>query len=166
MLHNWPWISRWRVAVRDRHRGPAEALVTAARSEADAIPDTSRTTRSVTSGVASLSLLAAGLAAVALGALVFATDPEPREERLFVLLLLVLAAGLSTSAMLLLGRRTDSAVADTLRACRRGLLFGLACSGAVVLQLNAALSAPNVGFLLLLLLIVEMIFLARRQNPA
>lgn len=129
-------------------------------------PPSSAAARSLTSGVASLSLLVAGLAAVALGALVFATDPAPRQQELFVALVLVLAAGLSTTAILLLGRRGDSPVADALRALRRGILFGLACSGAVVLQLNAALSPPNLGFLLLLLLIVEMIFLARRQNPA
>ncbi|MFI5267406.1 MAG: hypothetical protein ACHQ7M_08525, partial [Chloroflexota bacterium] len=103
---------------------------------------------------------------VALGALVFTTDPGQREEELFLGLVLIVAAGLSSTAILLFGRRTEFPLADTLRAFRRGLLFGLACSGALVLQLNAALSLPNLGFLVLVLLIVEMVFLARRQHPA
>jgi len=122
--------------------------------------------RALTAGVASTTLLIAGLAAVALGALVFTTDPGQREQELFAGLLLLFSGSLSTTAILLFGRRTESALADTLRAFRRGLLFGLACAGAAALQLNAALSPPNLGFLLLVLLIVEMIFLARRQHPA
>jgi hypothetical protein len=122
--------------------------------------------RSLTAAAASLALLTSGLAAVALGALVFTTDPDPREEELLAGLVVVIAAGLGATAILLFGRRSDSPLADTLRAFRRGLLLGLACSGAIVLQLNAALSAPNLGFLLLVLLIVEMVFLARRQHPA
>lgn len=128
--------------------------------------DEPRTGRSFTAATASLALLISGLAAVALGALVFTTDPGQREEELFVALLLVVAAGLGSTAILLFGRRTESPLADTLRALRRGVLFGLACSGALALQLNAALSLPNLGFLLLVLLIVEMVFLARRQYPA
>ena len=80
-------------------------------------------------------------------------------------LVLLAAAGLGSIFALALGAHTGSALADSLRALRRGVLFGLACAGTVVLQLNAALSPTNLAFLLLVLLIVEMIFLARRQHP-
>jgi hypothetical protein len=121
--------------------------------------------RSLPSAVASLSLLGGGMAAVALGALVLMVDPGEREEQVFVGLLLVLMGGLGTTCMLLFGRRSASPMADTGRAVRRGVLFGLACGGAAALQFAKGLSAPNLGFLLLVLLIVEMIFLARRQHP-
>jgi hypothetical protein len=97
--------------------------------------------------------------------LVLFTDPDAREEQLFISLLLIAATGLGWAAMLVFGRRTGAALNDTLRALRRGILFGLACSGAAILQVNAALNPPNLTFLLLVLLIVEMIFVARRQNP-
>jgi len=99
------------------------------------------------------------VAAVGLSILVAATDPGPREEQLFILLLLVLVAGVASAGLLLFGL-------GSLRAFRRGLLLGLAVCGAAVLQMNASLSAPNLAFVLLVLLIVELIFLARRQNPA
>ncbi len=98
--------------------------------------------------------------------LVLLTDPGTQQEELFIGLLLVLAAGLSSCALLAVTPRTGSPLADTLRAIRRGLLFGLAWAGAAILQLNGALTPPNLGFLLLVLLIVETIFLARRQHPA
>jgi drug/metabolite transporter (DMT)-like permease len=111
-------------------------------------------------------LVSSAIAAIAIAVLVLTTDPGTQQEELFVGLLLVLASGLASSAFLAFGRRTDSPLADTLRALRRGLLFGLAWAGVAVLQINAALTPTNVGFLLLVLLIVEMIFLARRQHPA
>ena len=105
------------------------------------------------------------MALLALVILVATTDPGVREQELAVGLLLVVATGLSASTLLIFGRKTASPVADTLRALRRGLLFGLACGGAAVLQLNGALNAGSLAFLLVLLAIVEMIFLARRQHP-
>ncbi len=115
---------------------------------------------------AAVALIASALAAAGLISLVTLADPGTREQELFVGLLLVLGAGIACSALLLLSPRSDSPLADMLRALRRGVLFGLACSGAVVLQLNGAFTAPNLAFLLLMLLIFEMVFLARRQNPA
>ena len=125
-----------------------------------------QTGRGMPTTLAGMALFASMAAGISLAVLVFTTDPGQREEELFAGLLLVLAGGLSSTAMLLFGRRTESPLADTLRAFRRGLLFGLACSGAMVLRMNAALSLPNLGFLLLLLLIAETIFLAQRQHPA
>lgn len=97
--------------------------------------------------------------------LVLTTDPDPRQERIFIALVLLSAAGLGSIFATAFGIRTGRPLADALRALRRGVLFGLACAGVVVLQLNVALSPTNLAFLLLVLLIVEMIFLARRQHP-
>jgi len=105
------------------------------------------------------------LAAACLATLVLTTDPSPENEQRFVGLVLMLGACLGSAFALTFGRRTDHSLADTFRALRRGALLGLACAGAAVLQLNAAFTPPNLAFLLLVLLIVEMIFLARRQHP-
>lgn len=116
-----------------------------------------------TAGLCSLFL--ACLATVSMAALVFFTDPGTQQEELFVILLLVMSGGLGSAALLAFTPRTGSGLTDTLRGLRRGTLFGMAWAGAAILQLNAALTPPNLGFLLLVLLIVETIFLARRQNP-
>jgi drug/metabolite transporter (DMT)-like permease len=113
-----------------------------------------------------MALLGAAIAGLAMAALVLATDPDTHREELFIGLLLIAATGLGWATTLIFGRRTGSPLADTLRALRRGLLFGLACCGAAVLQINNAFNAPNLVFLLLVLLIVEMIFVASRQHPA
>lgn len=125
--------------------------------------ESSHPTRSFGTGIfaCGLGLVAAAGAA----ALVLTTDPDPRQERIFVALVLLSAAGFGSVLFRVFDGRTDRPLADSLRALRRGLLLGLACAGAIVLQLNAALSTTNVAFLLLVLLIVEMIFLARRQHP-
>jgi hypothetical protein len=113
-----------------------------------------------------LALAVAGTAAAMLAVLVLATDPTPQQVKVFVVLSCAIASGLGAAALLVFGGRTDNPVRDTLRAYRRGLLVGLACAGVIVLQLNQALSPANVAFVLLILLIFEMIFLARRQDSA
>jgi len=115
-------------------------------------------------GSAGVPLAVSVVAAVGLLAVVLLTDPGVREQELFVGLLLVACAGLAAAVMLAANKAAN--LASTLRALRRGLLCGLACAGLVVLQLNGAFSIPNLTFLLLVLLIAEMVFLARRQNPA
>jgi hypothetical protein len=111
--------------------------------------------------VAAVALLAAAVAAF----LVVSTDPNPRTERLFVAMVLLATAALGSITARAAGGHSERPRVGSLRAFRRGLLFGLACAGAVVLQLNAALSLTNLAFLLLVLLIAEMIFLAHRQHP-
>jgi hypothetical protein len=111
------------------------------------------------------ALVIALLAAAGAAVLVLTTEPGPREERIFVALVLISSAGLGSIFARAFGAHTDRPLADSLRALRRGVLLGLAFAGAIVLQLNAALSPTNVAFLLLVLLIVEMVFLARRQHP-
>jgi len=125
-----------------------------------------RHSRSFPATVALCALCIAALAALGMALLVLFTDPDTRVEELFVGFLLAAAAGLGTAVHVAFGPRTHSPLIDALRALRRGLLFGLAWAGAAVLQLNGAMSPTNVGFLLLVLVIVETIFLARRQHPA
>jgi hypothetical protein len=109
--------------------------------------------------------IAASLAAwLALALLVLTTDPDASVERLFALCIFVGAGGFGTAFILALTHLSGPPVLHVLRGFRRGILFGLACAGAAVLQMNSSLTAPNMAFLLLVLLIVEMIFLARRQN--
>lgn len=103
------------------------------------------------------------LSALALAGVVLTTDPSPREDRAFVVLTFLLGASVSCCGLLLLGRRGGPAASDLLKTGRRAALLGLACAGAVALQFNAAFDPTNLVFLLLVLLIVEMIFLARRQ---
>jgi drug/metabolite transporter (DMT)-like permease len=121
--------------------------------------------RSLPATVALCGVCIAALAGLGMALLVLFTNPDTRVEELFIGFLLALATGLGTAAFLAFSRRTASPLADSFRAFRRGLLFGLAWSGAAILQLNGALSPTNLGFLLLVLLIVETIFLARRQHP-
>lgn len=109
--------------------------------------------------LAAFTFVLALASAMALALLVTTSDPGQREQEVFVGLLLGLSTGLGSTVFLAAG-------AGGFRGLRRGLLFGLGCAGAAVLQINAALSAPNLGFLLLVLAIVETIFLARRQHPA
>jgi len=120
--------------------------------------------RSPLAGAIFCSLVVATVASATLTVLVLTRDPDVPGERAFVGLALAAAAGLASAIVLAFGRRTGSPIFDMLRGFRRGALFGLACAGVVVLQLNAAFNPANLAFLLLVLLIVEMIFLARRQN--
>ncbi len=124
----------------------------------------SRRAKPGASGAAPAAFALSGLALAGLTALVLLTDPGLREQELFVGILLVATGGLAAGVLLAFGKATT--LGATLRALRRGLLFGLGCAGAVVLQLNGALNLPNLAFLALVLLIAEMVFLARRQNPA
>jgi hypothetical protein len=110
-----------------------------------------------------LALAMAGTAAAMLAILVIATEPTPQQIKVFIGLSCAIATGLSAAGLLVVGARTDAPLRDVLRAYRRGLLVGLACAGVIVLQLNQALSAANIAFVCLILLIFEMIFLARRQ---
>ncbi|HLY67076.1 MAG TPA: hypothetical protein VKU60_16190, partial [Chloroflexota bacterium] len=73
-----------------------------------------------------VSALGSGMA---LALLVMTTDPDPRQERVFVTLLLVLAGSLGTLATLAFAPSTDRPLAGALRASRRGALIGLACAG-------------------------------------
>ena len=113
-----------------------------------------------------LALILALAASGALAVLVLRTDPNQSTEQLFICLLAAAVTGVGAAGNLLLGAHGASPLADALRAFRRGTLAGLAAAGAVVLQLNGAFSPANLTFLLLVLLIIEMIFLARRQDPA
>ena len=113
-----------------------------------------------------LALILALAAGAALAVLVLRTDPDQSTEQLFVCLLVATVTGVGAAGNLLFGARHASPLADTLRAFRRGALAGLALAGAAVLQLIGAFSPANLAFLLLVLLIIEMIFLARRQDPS
>lgn len=122
------------------------------------------------SSATAVSIVLAGgmalFAGITLAITVLTSDPTPDKERLFVLLSLMLATALTAAALLITGRRAGSGLASAMRAFRRGALVGLACAGTIVLQLNASLTPANMAFLFLVLLIVEMIFLARRQDVA
>lgn len=134
------------------------------REEPDLLP-----ARSASAAIAAGLLLALAMAVVsgvALAVTVLGSDPTPDKERLFTIMALLLVTSLSAAAILVAGGRGDSPLADVLRAFRRGALVGLACAGSILLQLNAAFTPANLAFLFLVLLIVEMIFLARRQDTA
>jgi drug/metabolite transporter (DMT)-like permease len=122
--------------------------------------------RSALAAALFFTLVLAIVAAAALTVLLLTRDPAAEEEQLFAGLTLCLGSALAMAGVLAFGRRTGSAVFDVLRAFRRGLLVGLACAGSAALQFNGAFSPANLAFLLLVLLIVEMIFLARRQNAS
>ncbi|GEM_PF-3232593 len=114
-------------------------------------------------------LFSGGLAAasgLALTGLVLLRDPGPEEQRLFVVLAMICGMALSTAGQLALLGAVEAPIGTVLRAFRRAVLIGLACAGAIVLQLNSAFTLPNLAFMLLVLLIVEMIFLARRQDAS
>ncbi|HUZ77298.1 MAG TPA: hypothetical protein VMV93_06910 [Chloroflexota bacterium] len=113
--------------------------------------------------VLALGLSAAG--ALAMTILIVTTDPNPERERLFALLSFVVAGGVTTALALVLSSRAKSPAADLGRAVRRGVLGGLAAAGAVFLQFNAALKPANLAFILLVLGVVELLFLSRRQHP-
>ncbi|MHB8619155.1 MAG: hypothetical protein ACYDAG_06230 [Chloroflexota bacterium] len=112
--------------------------------------------------VAALALSGAGWLGIVI--LVLSTDPGVPERRLFTVFTVLATGGLGTIAALSVHDARPSRLLRGLRGIRRGMLFGLACAGAVVLQFNAALKPTNVAFLLVVLLIVEMIFLARRRE--
>src|SRR5581483_724929 len=103
---------------------------------------------------------------LALTGLVLLRDPGPEEQRLFVVLAMICGMALSTAGQLALLGAVEAPIGTVLRAFRRAVLIGLACAGAIVLQLNSAFTLPNLAFMLLVLLIVEMIFLARRQDAS
>ncbi|MDE3077673.1 MAG: hypothetical protein KGJ86_19820 [Chloroflexota bacterium] len=105
-------------------------------------------------------------AALGIAVLVLTTDPTPRQEQLFTILVFVGVAALGTILALVLSSRGQSPGVDAARGVRRGILIGLASAGAVFLQLNDAFRITNVAFIALVLLIVEMVFLARRQHPS
>lgn len=126
-------------------------------------PDDSPKGRSL--GPVFFAFVIAVIASAGAALLVLTADPDPRQERIFVALVLLAGAGVGSIFATAFSVRTDRPLTDSLRALRRGILFGLACAGVVVLQLNAAVTPTNLAFLLLVLLIVEMIFLARRQHP-
>ncbi|MGH2364665.1 MAG: hypothetical protein ACRDHX_08440 [Chloroflexota bacterium] len=113
--------------------------------------------------VVALGLSAAS--ALAMTILIVTTDPNPERERLFALLSFVMAAGVATALALVFSARAKSPAADLGRGVRRGVLGGLAVAGAVFLQFNAALKPANLTFILLVLGVVELLFLSRRQHP-
>ncbi|MBV8087668.1 MAG: hypothetical protein JO247_22910 [Chloroflexi bacterium] len=127
-------------------------------------PDERPARRSVHAAAVFFSLVTSIVSGAVLAALVLTRDPGKQAEQLFAVLALCSAAGLGSAAVLAFGRRTASPVMDLLRALRRGALVGLACAGAVALQFSGAFTPANLAFLLLVLLIAEMIFVARRQN--
>ena len=116
-------------------------------------------TRAVVSRMCGGALGVCGATGLAMMMLVLRTDPTPWNERVFVALLACSCSALIMAGSLHLACALDGWL-GIVRVIRRSCLAGIACTGVAVLQLMAGLTVANLAFVCLLLLIVEMFFVA------